>query len=218
MNDVQILAEDIDHKQFSLFNFNGKIYIVDESNEFPTRIKVLPGRSYRLNEGDFVNVGLEQDLLVLEASAKIAPGKGDDKNINIRYAEPGVSKILDDYLKQSDHIAEDQPVLRLEPMDTDLEEICEGDLNKEKNIGRVNTNDYVIEYEGVSRDHCKVYYSSEHGWMIKEFDKPAMSGTWLHLKNYFKAKTSVENSAPVLMHDGMEIKAHTYLFKFHIAH
>ena len=58
-NDVVILADDIDVKQFSIFNFSGQLYLVDESTEFPTRIKVLPGRSYRLNEGDFINVGLE---------------------------------------------------------------------------------------------------------------------------------------------------------------
>lgn len=103
-------------------------------------------------------------------------------------------------------------------MDTDLEGICEGDLTKDINIGRANTNQYVIEYEGVSREHCKVYYSQVHGWMIREHDKPAISGTWLHLKNYFKAKTSVGNSAPVLIHNGMEIKAHTFLFKFHISY
>jgi hypothetical protein len=73
--------------------------LVDESNEFPTRIKVLPGKSYRLNEGDFINVGLEQDFLVLTSSAKKAPGPGDETHINIRYAEPEVSEILDKYLK-----------------------------------------------------------------------------------------------------------------------
>jgi hypothetical protein len=79
--------------------------MIDESNEFPTRIKVIPGKSYRLNEGDFVNVGLEQDFLILEASAKNPPGPGDSTHVNIRYAKPGVSEILDKYIKQENHIA-----------------------------------------------------------------------------------------------------------------
>ena len=109
--------------------------------------------------------------------------------------------------------------MKLEPKDTDLEEIFEGDVSKPKKIGRVESNDYVIEYEGVTREHCLVFYDETHGWMIKEFEeKPSTSGTWLHPKTYFKAKASVENSAPVLMHDGIEVKAHTYLFKFHISH
>jgi pSer/pThr/pTyr-binding forkhead associated (FHA) protein len=103
-------------------------------------------------------------------------------------------------------------------METDLETILEVNATQTKNIGRQDDNDYVIEYEGVSRRHCKVYYDNEHGWMITEHaDAPAMSGTWLHPKNYFKAKAAIENSAPVLMHDGMQIKAHTYLFKFNIS-
>lgn len=97
--DVQILAEDIDNRQFSIFNFNGKLYLVDESNEFPTRIKVLQGKSYRLNEGDFINIGLEQDLLVLKSTTKNPPHASTNDIINIRYAEPEVSAILDDFNK-----------------------------------------------------------------------------------------------------------------------
>lgn len=107
--------------------------------------------------------------------------------------------------------------MKLEPKDTDLEEVLEGDKTKPKNIGRQSGNDYLIEYEGVSREHCKVLFEPGFGWVVREHDdKIALSGTWLHAKSYYKARTSVENSAPVLMHDGMEIKAHTYLFKFHI--
>ena len=103
-------------------------------------------------------------------------------------------------------------------METDLETVLEAAPSDEINIGRQDDNQYVIEYGGVARRHCKVYYDQQHGWMITEStEAPSMSGTWLHLKNYFKAKTSVENSAPVQMYDGMQVKAHTYIFKFNIA-
>ena len=178
---------------------------------------MLPGKAYRINEGDFINIGLEQDFLVLEASGKNPPHPSDDTHINIRYAEPGVSEILDKYNKEEGHIAQEEPALRLEPKETDLETILEADPSQTKNIGRTDDNDYVIEYEGVTRKHCKVFYDPTHGWLIQEHETPSTSGTWLHPKSYFKAKTGGENSAPVLMHDGMEIKAHTYLFKFNIA-
>lgn len=108
--------------------------------------------------------------------------------------------------------------MQLEPKDTDLEDVLEGDTGKEKKIGRVKANDYVIEYDGVSRQHCRVLHDANHGWVVREHDgAPSMSGTWLHAKSYFKAKAGLDNSAPVPMHDGIEIKAHTYLFRFHIS-
>ena len=40
--------------------------------------------------------------------------------------------------------------------------------------------------------------------MITEFEEaPSTSGTWLHPKTYYKARTSKENSNPVKMFTGI---------------
>lgn len=62
--DVCLPLEEIDNEQFQIMNYNGQLYIIDSSNEFPTRIKVLTGKKYRLNTSDFINLGLQQDLLI----------------------------------------------------------------------------------------------------------------------------------------------------------
>lgn len=96
--DFYIPLEDLDLKQFSIYNRDGVLYLIDESNEFPTRIKVQPGLNYRLNVGDFVSIGLDQDVYVSEATSEKLPSQGDDKNINIRYVPEGVSKAASAYL------------------------------------------------------------------------------------------------------------------------
>lgn len=59
-----IPLKELDKEQFALFNRDGNIYLVDKSTEYPTRIRVSPGKSYRLNQEDFFRVGLEQDMYV----------------------------------------------------------------------------------------------------------------------------------------------------------
>lgn len=89
-------------------------------------------------------------MLVLEATAKVPPNGGDLKHINIRYAEPGYSKILDEYNAKPDHISE-EPTLKLEPVDGNADKTLEATPGKEVKIGRTKDNDYVINEEGVTR-------------------------------------------------------------------
>ena len=41
--DIYIPLKDLDLEQFAIFNRDGALYIVDKSNEYPTRIKVGKG-------------------------------------------------------------------------------------------------------------------------------------------------------------------------------
>ena len=63
--------------------------------------------------------------------------------------------------------------------------------------------------------HCNIKHDPEHGWVIYEnADKPSTSGTWIHPKPYNRAKYDISNSPPVVVYDGMVVKAVSYAFKF----
>jgi hypothetical protein len=113
VSDHLIPLDEIDLKQFSILNFNGKLYLIDQSNYYPTRIKVQPGKKYVINEGDFISFGLEQDLLVLECKNEKEPRASDDNNINLRFCDDGLSEMLTHYLKSDDRIG-NPPYLKFE--------------------------------------------------------------------------------------------------------
>jgi hypothetical protein len=96
-------------------NYNGKLYIVDQSNNYPTRIKVEPGKKYVINKGDFISFGLKQDLLVFDCKNEKIPIPSDDTHINIRYCEDGISDMLTRYIKSDDRVGT-SPYLKLEGM------------------------------------------------------------------------------------------------------
>lgn len=53
------LGEEIDPYQFSIYNKNGKLFIIDRSDEkHQTKILVDQEQGMRLNQGDFIDVGL----------------------------------------------------------------------------------------------------------------------------------------------------------------
>jgi pSer/pThr/pTyr-binding forkhead associated (FHA) protein len=74
---------------------------------------------------------------------------------------------------------------------------------KEYKFGRGSQKDFGIDYPidvaGVSREHCKIKYDKDQGWLIREFSdtKLSTSGTWLHPKTYNRARMSKNNSEPV---------------------
>ena len=70
--------------------------------------------------------------------------------------------------------------------------------------------------ESVSRQHAKVRYDKDFGWLIKEFsdDKKSTSGTWIHPKTYNLARYSTGHSDPIKMYDGFKVRSHEFLLQF----
>lgn len=57
-NEVHIPVDELDKEQFTLYNRDGHCYLVDKSNNYPTRIKAQNGTLYRLNLEDYISLGL----------------------------------------------------------------------------------------------------------------------------------------------------------------
>jgi hypothetical protein len=58
-NELYIPLENIDDQQFYIISLNKIGYIIDKSKIWPTRIKALPGKIYRLQKDDFISLGLD---------------------------------------------------------------------------------------------------------------------------------------------------------------
>lgn len=98
---INIPIEEIDDEQFKLMNFRGNLYLIDCSNKYPTRIKVEAGKFYALNQGDFINLGLEEDfdLEVIKCTNRLPPAAHKENFINIRYVPPELnSKTLNEFI------------------------------------------------------------------------------------------------------------------------
>ena len=136
-------------------------------------------------------------------------------HINIRYVPEGVSKAATKALHSTDSIS-NEPTLSFEFRGGDEEgEIVTFTPEKRFTLGRQDDRDLQITYGAVSRVHGEFFYDPEDGWMITEDPaRPSAAGTWLHPKSYFSARIDTSNSLPVILQDGMLIKACTYLFEF----
>lgn len=92
INEIVIPNENIDPLMFTIFNRNGACYIVDKSENFPTRIKVEHNKRYRLLFDDYISLGLDIDLKVIECTSKNLGDIDSDNMINIRWVpEKGLS-------------------------------------------------------------------------------------------------------------------------------
>ena len=142
------------------------------------------------------------------------PDQGDENNINIRWVPEGVSRALTNQLKQMDQYISQAPTLEMVyrggEKDGQAVVLTPG---KEYMVGREQGAEIYCDKAAVSRVHARVFYDNEHGWMVKEYPKPSTSGTWMHPKTYLKARHTKQNSLPVLIKEGMVIKAHTYTFQ-----
>lgn len=69
--EMPIPHEELDEEQFTIYNKNGFCYIVDNSNEFPTRILAVKGKKYKLQREEFFSVGLAQDLYIHECTSRV---------------------------------------------------------------------------------------------------------------------------------------------------
>lgn len=79
----------------ALFRRNENVYLVDKSNKFPTRIQVQTGQKFRLQRGDFLSIGLDQDIAIVECISKNFAKENDEGGVvNIRWVPPGVSTFL----------------------------------------------------------------------------------------------------------------------------
>lgn len=58
INDFVIPDSEIDQRQFSINHSDGHVYLIDWSNEYPTRIQVDLGKYYRLTRDDYISLGL----------------------------------------------------------------------------------------------------------------------------------------------------------------
>jgi len=88
------------------------------------------------------------------------------------------------------------------------------DPTKEYNFGRLTTNDVISELASVSRAHAKIYYCKDNGWVLT--DKGSASGTFVHPKTFISAKAGGSNSMPVMLRDGMTLRAYTFALKFNL--
>ena len=163
-----IPVPELDDTQFYVMNFNGKLYLVDCSNEYPTRIKLLPGQKFILNDGDFINIGLEQDVLILDCKDTKPPAPGDDTHINIRWIDESMgAQGSIEYLKSPDRIGE--PLLKLEGKQGDHDgEVYDVEKGVDTTIGRIKSSKIRLTPEGVSRKHAIIKYDDKFGWTIEE--------------------------------------------------
>jgi len=152
-------------------------------------------------------------MFVCECTSKTkAPTEDAGGVTNIRWVPEGVSTFLESDYDNAEYISE-APSLKLEYKGGDLEGMIEEFTpDKVYSIGRADDNDVVLGLAAVSRKHAKIFYEEGLGWIIQ--DLGSTSGTWVHPKTYSKARVDVENSMPVLLRNGMIIKAHTYAFQF----
>ena len=158
--------------------------------------------------------------------------EGDDTHVNIRYCPTKEFKDAIDFMEKPIHFGE--PKLTIEFIttcgklyawkqekqeDDGLPPTFELPHDEEIKIGRLKKNTLSIPGGKVSRNHAIIQYEEGFGWMIWEqvqTDASALSttsGTWVHPKSYSLA-VGGDNSNPVKMHNGMRIRASTYVFEF----
>jgi pSer/pThr/pTyr-binding forkhead associated (FHA) protein len=150
-------------------------------------------------------------MQVVECTSKNPAPENDEGGVtNIRWVREGVSEFITKDRLNEEYIS-DSPSLILEYKGGDLDGVPEEfTTDKQWKVGRMDDNDLIIDLSAVSRYHCVIGYDDNLGWTIT--DTKSTSGTWVHPKTWLKARIDVENSMPVLLRDGMIVKAHTYTF------
>mmetsp|Transcript_23443 Transcript_23443/g.17905 ORF Transcript_23443/g.17905 Transcript_23443/m.17905 type:complete len:267 (+) Transcript_23443:1038-1838(+) len=190
LNEVVIPLKDgdIDDLQFSLYNRDGVVYMVDQfQHGEATRVKCQLKTKYRINTGDYLSLGLSQDIAVLEAASKNLPPAERLKDLpdgkkfyNHRVVPDGVSEALTSFIKDEDQHKGD-PILRFRYLNGYMmNEEVEMEPGSAYTFGRADDQDYQIELDGVSRKHAVVTYNAELGWLIENVSET--SGTYIHPK------------------------------------
>lgn len=133
--EVYIPLDDLDTEQFTLYNRNGLVYLVDKGNQQPTYIQCQKDTKYRIQIGDYINFGLAAGLEVVECRSQNPPVGDRDGFQNIRYVTEDVSKTLAEDLTNPEHVG--QPTLKLEYKIGDRQgQQIDFDPSKVSNIGR----------------------------------------------------------------------------------
>lgn len=88
-------------------------------------------------------------------------------------------------------------------------------------IGRLRENEISLgdsqDFTHVSKRHCQINYDTEMGWVVKE-EIRTTNGTWVHPKQYQKARYDLSHSSPVLLTDRMVVNAGSYQLEFEFIH
>ena len=221
-------------QQFTIKNIDGVLYLVDQSPEHPTNIKVTRRTGFRLFYNDFVSLGLSEYFRVIQCtSTKTKDNEellktGDKEHYNIRYVPNGYSKGADSLLAEPAHYGEPKLSIMFYKVSEINIDILDLDMDipadKPYSIGRHSTNQLWLKGGFVSKKHCIIEYNKTFGWCIidqdqgdeKDPDKCATSGTWVHPRRHAEATTCSDNSKPVEIKSGTFVKACSYVFKFTI--
>lgn len=217
--------EEIDDDQFRVKNINGKLYLIDQATTMPSKIKCVENVRYRLIDGDYVDLGNEVLFQVTTAKGHKNPMLPNSETVkNIRYLDEGVSKAGSEIMQHPQNFIEEgeQPQLVI---------TFRGGLmnGKEKAfhvpdgkwvekgflIGRDKSKVFFQTHpklDSISREHGWINYTEQDGWTFE--DKNTTSGTYVHPKQFVKAKTDFSNSYPVEMWDGIQIRVNTMIMQF----
>ncbi|CDW87739.1 UNKNOWN [Stylonychia lemnae] len=210
------LGEEIDPFCFNICNRNGVLFIQDVSDEkVQTKIQVNSTHQFRLNQGDYYDIGLAQIIHIRRATSKVGLKPSNDRFINIRYVPQSISSELQNYITGDFHLS-DNPELEIEYETTDHQKKYHRFTPQDGKImiGRDASANIRIEEKlrSVSKLHCYIEYNEELGWILT--DPRSTCKTWAHLKTYNQSRNTSLNSYPVLMYQDMYVKVLTFLFRF----
>ncbi len=140
-----------------------------------------------MNTQDYISIGLDQDIAVVEATSKNHPLPETEKQLidgkwyfNTRAVPAKVSSNSFAQMANEENISE-EPKLRFEYLNKYLEgEVQECEAGEKYSLGRGDSNDIVIDLEYVSKKHLLIYYDNELGWVFENLS--LNSSTWMHPK------------------------------------
>ena len=169
--DIVIPDEEVDKKQFSICNLNGQLYFNCWSKNILSSVKMDLKKEYRLENGDIIGFG-QVEAQVVDCTYEKLPDQPTDAIVNIR----DLPENMQSRLNQKENLSE-TPTLTLQFTQSDLHdfsgETVTFDASKEYKIGRGSAekfgNDLEIDADSVSRQHSKIRYDKNFGWLMREY-------------------------------------------------
>jgi hypothetical protein len=100
-------VEDIDDECFKIRNLDGKLFMIDQGINCPSKISIKSPMKFRLLKDDYIDLGNDVLLQVTEATAHKQPKPNTSEVINIRYLETSYSKAGSEVMENPDNLIKD---------------------------------------------------------------------------------------------------------------